>query len=52
VFYTIDYEQQKLTKPIIKQVLYGNIDQTLVNSLHSLLNFEIGGLDRLVIRRV
>ena len=26
-------------------VLHGNIDQTLVNSLHGLLNFEIGGLD-------
>jgi len=28
------------------QLLQGNINQTLVNSLHSLLNFEIGGLDR------
>ena len=26
-------------------VLYTNIDQTLVNSLHGLLNCEIGGLD-------
>ena len=26
-------------------VLYRNIDQTLVNSLQGLLNFEIGGLD-------
>ena len=26
-------------------VLYTNIDQTLVNSLHRLLNCEIGGLD-------
>ena len=25
-------------------VLYGNIDQTFVNSWHGLLNFEIGGL--------
>jgi len=25
-------------------VLYTNIDQTLVNSLHGLLNCEIGGL--------
>jgi len=25
--------------------LYTNIDQTLVNSLHRLLNCEIGGLD-------
>ena len=27
------------------QVLYTNIDQTLVNSLHGLLNCKIGGLD-------
>jgi len=26
-------------------ILHGNIDQTLVNSLHGLLNFEICGLD-------
>ena len=26
-------------------VLYTNIDQTLVNTLHGLLNCEIGGLD-------
>jgi len=26
-------------------LLYTNIDQTLVNSLHRLLNCEIGGLD-------
>jgi len=25
--------------------MHVNIDQTLVNSLHGLLNFEIGGLD-------
>jgi len=25
--------------------LYTNIDQTLVNSLHTLLNYEIGGLN-------
>ena len=31
------------------KVLHGNIDQTLVNSLHRLLNFEIGRLDCLVI---
>ena len=31
------------------QVLHGNIDQTLVKSLHGLLNFEIGGLDCRVI---
>jgi len=31
------------------QVLHGNIDQTLVNSLHGLLNFEIGGLDSRVV---
>jgi len=28
-----------------KQVLYTNIGQKLVNSLHGLLNCEIGGLD-------
>ena len=28
-----------------KLVLYTNIDQTLVNSLHELLNCAIGGLD-------
>jgi len=27
------------------KLLYTNIDQTLVNSLHRLLNCEIGGLD-------
>jgi len=27
------------------QEMHGNIDQTLVNSLHGLLNCEIGGLD-------
>jgi len=26
-------------------LLYSNIDQTLVNSLHGLLNYEIYGLD-------
>jgi len=31
------------------QVLHGNIDQTLANSLHGLQNFEIGGLDSRVI---
>ena len=30
-------------------LLHGNIDQTLVNSLHGLLNFEISGLDCRVI---
>jgi len=29
--------------------VYTNIDQTLVNSLHRLLNCEIGGLDGRVI---
>ena len=29
----------------IAVILYGNIDQTLVNPLHRLLNCEIGGLD-------
>jgi len=33
-------------------ILYGNIDLTLVNSLHGLLNFEIGGFDRHVITTV
>ena len=36
-------------KPRNDQVLHGNIDQTLVNSLHGLLYFEIGGSDRRVI---
>jgi len=31
------------------QVLYTNIDQKLVKSLHGLLNCEIGGLDCRVI---
>jgi len=30
-------------------ILHGNIDQSLVNSLYSLLNYEIGGLDGCVI---
>jgi len=30
---------------IFFRVLYGNIDQTLVNSLHVLLNTEIGGFN-------
>jgi len=30
-------------------VLHWNIDQTVVNSLHSWLNFKIGGLDHRVI---
>ena len=29
----------------VTEVLYTHIDQTLVNSLHGLLNCEIGGLD-------
>jgi len=29
--------------------LYTNIDQTLMNSLHGLLNCEIGGLDYRII---
>ena len=32
-----------------KCILHGNIDQTLLNSLHCLLNFEIGRLDCRVI---
>jgi len=31
--------------PNSNMLLYTNIDQTLVNSLHRLLNCEIGGLD-------
>ena len=31
--------------PLLTGVLYTNIDQTLVNSLHRLLNCELGGLD-------
>ena len=34
---------------VSSKVLHGNIDQTLVNSLHRLLNSEIGGLDCRVI---
>ena len=30
---------------IFKLILYTNIDQKLVNSLHRLLNCEIGGLE-------
>ena len=30
---------------IFKLILYTNTDQTLVNSLHRLLNCETGGLD-------
>jgi len=33
-------------------VLHGNVDQTRVNSLHSLWNFEIGGLDYHVITSI
>ena len=33
------------TEPSGRVILYTNIDQTLVNSLHGLLNCEIGGLD-------
>jgi len=32
-------------------ILYRNIDQTFVNLLHRLLNFEIGGLDCRVITK-
>jgi len=32
-----------------RYVLYTNIDQTFVSSLHGLLNCEIGGLDGYVI---
>jgi len=37
------------TKLFKHLILHGNIDQTLKNSMHGLLNFEIGGLDCLVI---
>jgi len=30
---------------LVTKLLYGNIDQTIVNSLHGLLNCEIGALD-------
>ena len=30
---------------VLYYILHGNIDQTLVHSLHSLLNCETGGLD-------
>jgi len=36
---------------MIQHLLYKNIDQKLVNSLHALLNCEIGGLDCHVITR-
>jgi len=34
---------------VVHEVLYTNIDQKLVSSLHGLLNCEIGGLDCRVI---
>ena len=37
---------------LFSQVLHGDIDQILMNSLHCLLNFEIGGLDCPVNTRV
>jgi len=33
----------KQAVPSKKRILHGNIDQTLMNSLHGLLCFEIGG---------
>ena len=51
---------EQKSKPLIKEgrpklvscvdtgfvlILHRNIDQTLLNSLHGLLDFEIGGLD-------
>jgi len=30
---------------VISLLLHGNIDQTLMNSLHCMLIFEIGGLE-------
>ena len=43
--YVTDY---LLTTPNVQLLLYTNNDQTLVSSLHRLLNCEIGGLDCLV----
>ena len=37
--------QDKAMNSFKCDILHGNIDQTLVNSLHGLLNCEIGGLD-------
>jgi len=34
---------------LIRKLLYTNIDQAFVNSLHRLLNCELGGLDCRVI---
>ena len=34
---------------LLEDILYTDFDQTLMNSLHGLLNFEIGGLDCRVI---
>ena len=34
---------QKWCKDNFSSILYGNIDQTLVNTLHGLLSCEIGG---------
>ena len=45
-FIIIIYIQLSHIQP---HVLYRNIDQTLVNSLHGLLNCEIGGIEFRVI---
>ena len=34
------------------QVLYTNIDQTLMNALHGLLNYDVGGSDSCYYTRV
>ena len=39
---TPENNTQMLTNLNVARVLYTNIDQTLVNSLHGLLNCEIG----------
>ena len=44
-------EKQVKIDPLCMCVLYTNIDQKLVDSLHGLLNCDIGGLDCCVITR-
>ena len=43
------YRRKNNTNNLKTSIQYTNIDQTLVNSLHRLLNCEIGGLDCYVI---
>jgi len=42
ILYRVNSNTQR-GKRDIKHIVYTNIDQTLVNSLHRLLNFKIGG---------